>query len=177
MLPGANCPAAEEDIGRRLRRQPPRGCGSSPQWFVSSPAKRRWRHNSALAVQGEGFRAVLIGFDWIRFARALSRNGRVTEMIGPDRKFSELSGNRHCVTHLYIADLLSKRTQKSRSLSLPARCAFVMTNAQRADSTALILAENHSKISSAQRFSPPRALRVRHAQYRAKFAAGDGRRV
>ena len=89
-----------------------------------------------------------VGFDWVRFAsfRRSVSTGRVVETIGADRTFPDIFGYRRRVMRLCILTSRSRRTRNPRPLSLPPRCASVVTKAQRARATATNPSVNHGKI-------------------------------
>ena len=101
--------------------------------------------------------------------------GRPLETIDPDRTFSDIFGHWRRITHVCIAFLLSPRARTSRPLSLPPRCAIVMTNAQRARARPLqIPRKTAGKITSPRGLTPPRAQRFRHAKRAARDLRSPG---
>jgi len=92
----------------------------------------------------------------------------IIETIRPDRTFSDIFGHRRSACFdIAVTSVRQARARRALYL-LRARCAFVVTNAQRAGTPTSNLSKNGGKILSAAGFSPRRALRFRHAKRAAR---------
>ena len=128
--------------------------------------RRRIGRDLARWVRFAPARKVLHGVNWrqlastcVNRAEAQDRN----ERNGTDRRDFPLRSLRS----LRSSRRISYRARRSRPLSLPPRCALVVTNAQRAERACEFAEENRERKSAKRVFLPAGALRFRHAVPRA----------